>query len=236
MKKVLFFVAMFIMISAASVYSQDIITLKNGNEIQALVQEIGTEDVKYKKFDNPQGPNYTLKKSEIFIIRYANGDKDVFTEKENTDTDKGTPRKVENVQQDIEQVKNEFYRIGNDDREMLKFFAKQDPVYYKNFSAACRQRNTGSGLLYFGVLFQITGVVTMITAKDETGYMMGLLTGAVGEVLTLVSIPVSAGAGSKKKAIKNAFAAEYLSYSTSSYQPTVTFGATSNGIGLTLNF
>ena len=61
-----------------SVIAQDIITLKNGDDIQALVQEIGEVDIKYKRFNNQNGPNYTLKKSEIFIIRYANGSKDVF--------------------------------------------------------------------------------------------------------------------------------------------------------------
>jgi len=65
-------------VCVASSFAQDIITLKNGNDIQALVQEIGELEVKYKKFDNPNGPNYTLKKSEIFMIRYANGSKDVF--------------------------------------------------------------------------------------------------------------------------------------------------------------
>jgi len=58
--------------------AQDIITLKNGNDIQAIVQEIGDSDIKYKKADNPNGPSYSLKKSEIFMIRYANGSKDVF--------------------------------------------------------------------------------------------------------------------------------------------------------------
>ena len=67
-------------ISTASVFAQDVITLKNGDDIEALVQEIGDVDVKYKKFDNPNGPNYTLKKAEIFMIRYANGSKDVFVD------------------------------------------------------------------------------------------------------------------------------------------------------------
>jgi len=68
-------------VSAASTFAQDVITLKNGNDLQALVQEIGETDIKYKKVDNPNGPNYTLKKSEILMIKYANGSKDVFTDK-----------------------------------------------------------------------------------------------------------------------------------------------------------
>jgi len=60
--------------------AQDVITLKNGTDIKVLVQKIGDVEVEYKKFDNPNGPNYTLKKSEILIIRYENGTKDIFSE------------------------------------------------------------------------------------------------------------------------------------------------------------
>ncbi|GHT34666.1 hypothetical protein FACS189434_11220 [Bacteroidia bacterium] len=64
--------------TVSAAFAQDVITLKSGDEIQALVQEIGTDEVKYKKFDNKTGPTYTLKKSDIFMIKYANGSKDVF--------------------------------------------------------------------------------------------------------------------------------------------------------------
>ena len=66
--------------SSVIMYAQDIIIMKNGSDIQAVVQEIGIDEVKYKRFDNQNGPNYTLKKSEIFMIRYVNGSKDVFNE------------------------------------------------------------------------------------------------------------------------------------------------------------
>jgi hypothetical protein len=62
----------------ATLSAQDIITLKSGDEIKAKVQEIGTDNVKYKKYDNQSGPIYTLTKSDIFMIKYENGDKDVF--------------------------------------------------------------------------------------------------------------------------------------------------------------
>lgn len=63
---------------SAPAFSQDIIFLKNGDEIKASVSEIGTDVVKYKKFENLQGPDYALKKSEVFMIKYANGTKDIF--------------------------------------------------------------------------------------------------------------------------------------------------------------
>ena len=56
------------MLKYSNVFAQDIITLKNGEDIKVFVQKIRETDVTYKKFDNPKGHNYTLKKSEILII------------------------------------------------------------------------------------------------------------------------------------------------------------------------
>ena len=79
-RKRTFMFFMLFCIGLTSVVAQDIITLKNGEDIKAFVQEIGDVDVKYKKFDNPNGPNYTLKKAEILMVRYENGTKDIFSE------------------------------------------------------------------------------------------------------------------------------------------------------------
>lgn len=59
--------------------AQDIIVTRDGNEIAASVKEISEKLVKYKKAENLEGPLYTLNKSEIFMIKYENGTKDVFT-------------------------------------------------------------------------------------------------------------------------------------------------------------
>lgn len=54
----------------------DLITLKNGEEIKAVVTEVGTSEIKYKKCDNKTGPTFIMMKSDIFMIKYANGSKD----------------------------------------------------------------------------------------------------------------------------------------------------------------
>jgi molybdopterin-binding protein len=56
--------------------SQDVITLKNGEEINAKITEVGTEEIKYKKGENDV--LYIIKKSEIFMIKYKDGTKDIF--------------------------------------------------------------------------------------------------------------------------------------------------------------
>lgn len=60
--------------------TQDVITLKNGNEIQSKILDIGSTEIKYKKFENIDGPSYTILKAEVFMIKYKNGTKDVFNE------------------------------------------------------------------------------------------------------------------------------------------------------------
>jgi len=76
----LFTLLIFIMLFGFRAMAQDVIVLKSGDEIKSLVQEIGTEYVKYKKFDNQTGPVYNVAISEIFMIKYADGSKDVFNE------------------------------------------------------------------------------------------------------------------------------------------------------------
>ena len=60
---------------------QDVITYKNGKEAKGRVTEVTNTEVKFKKEDNPDGPVYSMLKSEIFMIQYANGNKEVFADK-----------------------------------------------------------------------------------------------------------------------------------------------------------
>lgn len=72
-------IALLLTIFAFSASAQDNIVLRNGEEIKAKVQEVGTTEIKYKKADNPNGPLYTTSKSEVLMIKYENGSKDVFS-------------------------------------------------------------------------------------------------------------------------------------------------------------
>ena len=68
----------FLLTTVSTIYAQDIILKVNGDEIQAKIIEVDADEVKYKRFDNESGPVYSLPKSDIFMIKYENGEKDVF--------------------------------------------------------------------------------------------------------------------------------------------------------------
>lgn len=61
-------------------YSQDILVMKSGDEIKVKVVEVFPDLVKYKKWDNQDGPSYSEYKSKIFMIKYQNGTKEVFND------------------------------------------------------------------------------------------------------------------------------------------------------------
>lgn len=58
----------------------DVMILKNGQEIQVKVLEVGQTEVKYKNCDNQNGPTFSKNKSEIFMIKYPNGTSTVIEE------------------------------------------------------------------------------------------------------------------------------------------------------------
>lgn len=78
MKKFTFLIAFIVL--AFSVKAQDVIVLRNAIEVQAKVEAIGQNEITYRKWDNLKGPTYIMAKSEIFFIKYENGNKDTFVE------------------------------------------------------------------------------------------------------------------------------------------------------------
>ncbi len=57
----------------------DQIVLRNGDVIEAKVKEVGVSEVKYKKCDRPDGPDYTISKRDILSIKYSNGEVERFS-------------------------------------------------------------------------------------------------------------------------------------------------------------
>ena len=52
-------------------------------------------DIKYKKFENPDGPSYSILKSDVLLIKYENGNKDVFNAENLSEQDLFTQGKLD---------------------------------------------------------------------------------------------------------------------------------------------
>ncbi|MFD2570263.1 DUF4190 domain-containing protein [Spirosoma soli] len=56
----------------------DQIVLRNGDVVEAKIKEVGVNEIKYKKCDRPDGPDYTIAKRDVLSIKYTNGDVERF--------------------------------------------------------------------------------------------------------------------------------------------------------------
>ncbi len=105
MKTIYFFiirlcvVSAFVILPGIRTYGQDLIIKKNGEEIKAKVTEILDLEIKYRKFDNLEGPVYSIRKSEVVLISYANGTREVINS-ESTPV-KPQAKQIQNVNSSI---------------------------------------------------------------------------------------------------------------------------------------
>lgn len=76
MKKV--FSMLMLLCLTMTVVAQDIVVKKDGTTIKAQVTEVSRTEIKYKRFDNPKGPVYTISVTELLAINYENGNTESF--------------------------------------------------------------------------------------------------------------------------------------------------------------
>jgi hypothetical protein len=77
MKKLLLFPILFFCLSIVA-EAQDVITLRNGKRVEAIVTEVNKKDVVYRKFANPKGPLYRAELKDVGRINYESGAVDEF--------------------------------------------------------------------------------------------------------------------------------------------------------------
>ena len=76
----------FFLIFSITLLAQDKIYTKAGEVISAKVTSINVNTITYKRFDNQQGPDYTISKKDVLKIIYENGTTDNFEGQETIET------------------------------------------------------------------------------------------------------------------------------------------------------
>ncbi len=189
--------------------AQDIIVKRNTEEIKVKVIEIQEDIIKYKTFDNLNGPVYSIKKSDVFFIKYKNGKKDVFGIKKN--------RKVSQIKGKL----GTGYYLDDkkiSKKEWLKILKTNDRAY-----SLYKRANTSAYLL--GGASILTGflVAELIPSENSAGYWSKVLIGS-GTGMLVSAFIVNAV---QKKAVKIYNSNKGVSYNL------ILDG---NGVGLALEF
>ena len=160
------------------IIAQDLIIYKNGDEEKSKVMEVKLDEIRYKKWENLEGPIYSVPIYKVFMIKYLNGSKDVFS-----DSNVSQIKKIETLAS---------IKKSND---------WEKNTYSHEINCQLKRKFLSKGITssVIAPIFFITGVSLLSTGYSEyNAYsQVGLPADAssvaklvVGGVLTVVSIPV----------------------------------------------
>lgn len=172
MKKILFIL---MLLSATSAFAQDVIVKTDGSTILSKVLEITSTEVKYKKFSNLNGPTYTIAKSEIQAINYANGEKEIFYHNATT----GTP-----IIQQARPQNNTWYN-----QKMIEGMSASNRLQKEKLLANAESwRTVGKVWFWVNLIGGVgTGVILLLNDADDATYWIaagaGIVSGSAGLIL-----------------------------------------------------
>lgn len=94
LSKISFGVILILTLSASYGYCQDVIYTMKGEKIKADVEVIGTKKITYQKYQSNRGVKQTLHLAKVYMIRYENGEEEIFTSPEEETTDSSDYKSV----------------------------------------------------------------------------------------------------------------------------------------------
>jgi len=220
-KLILFFLFAF---ASNVIFAQDLIITKDAKKIEAKIMEINVNDIKYKLYDNLDGPTYTMLKQDISSVIYTNGTIELFED---------TQQKTQNLPKtETPSVRTDFLQLTDaQQEEHLRTF---DLDLYGKFQKGQKLSSNGKGLIWGGALWILLGGIDMLAATAEWQYYTGVVFFVGGWVMLPVGIPLAVVGGSTKKSVQNEYQEKYLSKTSPSGQFQLQLSG--NGLGLAYVF
>ena len=170
--------------------AQDKITLLNGTEIISKLNEISDTEIKYKLFDNQNGPDRILLKKDIFSIKYENGKIEVYNSgnliSENPNANPGINL---NDNSKFDSDKSDFAK-----KKLKKFEGPRIGATYVDYGTVrdyLNSENKSPVITQFGWQFE----TRLFTAEDGTSALLEFipLIGGFDQGLFLPSISILTG-------------------------------------------
>ena len=135
---------------ALGLQAQDYIYMKDGSEYRAKVEEITPDIIKFKKFDQPDGPVRTVKVQDVISIKYQDGTEELFT-------------KVQEKQEEKTQTEDQYVYSFEDSKKEEEQPEKPKSKYELNNHHRYVSIGAGFGNSYGGAgtrfQFRVGGIV-----------------------------------------------------------------------------
>lgn len=206
-------------------FAQDLIVTRDSRRIEAKVTEISADNVKYKMFDNQDGPVYTVAKSNVLTIVFQNGQVETFDAQPPATTatptqstavrTQTTPTSTQSTQTFAQTVptqqRTQFGRRLTT-AETLAEMQINYPALYSQYNAGRKMRSIGWGLTGAGLGALIIGAAISVDGEEtanEEQEAGGLLISTAGVIMAGAGVTVLAIGGGKRRRALNAFNMQY---------------------------
>lgn len=190
--KLIFLLLLLALVLNSVVRGQDIIYKTDGSEIRTKIIEIDENVVKYKNFDQQDGPLRSLDKTKIFLIIYENGKREKFemTPRQVPSEASGDVPKVQPAEATKEPI-NDKQRTDQIRKDYLDLKIEQAKTTVK----------VGKGMFYGGWVGIGAGFLTAILSKNAAD--AGIITMIVSGVVMNVGVVVWIAGSAAKKGYEN---------------------------------
>jgi hypothetical protein len=163
--------------------AQDVILKKDNTTVLSKVLEISSTEIKYKKWNNQDGPTYSIGLSDVLSITYENGEVENFSEtsrsQENTytNTNSATYRGVMTVAASGIRLKLDGRKLSHEEVRSLV-----GEEYYQLYRKGIMETNIGGSAMVITVATLCTGgILAGIKKNGEYPYLVpALVCGCVG--------------------------------------------------------
>ena len=168
---VLFFISE--LCQAQTIIQYDVIVTKENKKIEAIIYKMDSVSIKYKKITDPDGPLFSISKSNVLSITQQNGTVEQFVPNVNAENP-GLPSAT------IDSI-----RLANRPLALLK----SDYLLFQR--KAARYKNMGFTGAFVGVLFSTVGAIIM--SKNDRRYQTFNGSSQINPDYTLGSLLFTAG-------------------------------------------
>jgi len=214
--------------------AQDLIKLNSGKELKVNIIEENENTVKYREYENPTGPLYSVSKDKVASIKYKKGQPQQAEKVENA-APAATVPEVQSGSAQLLTVKKRYVMLNGkaQSNKVVKSMMEDNPEALRFYESGRRLLRTSNGCLYGSIFTALIANIAINNAEDEDASKKAAITGLsiAGGFFIAAIITVSAGKSKIRKSVElyNSSLNKPVSYK-------LDFGLQDNGIGLALRF
>lgn len=187
---------------AFSAKAQDTIIFRNGDEQRVKVTEVSDSQIKYRLWSNQDGPVYTKNVSDIFMVKYEGGYKEIYGQSRPAQQPQATESRQQYNQHYSQPTEN--YSYGNGVMEVsrgeleingrtltdIDVKSLMGLSGYDTYTSAQAQRRGGKAWITLGWINLLGGLFLVILDSDYALDGYGVTSGSILVGISQIELPI----------------------------------------------